>query len=314
MAWPIPALDVTNELAPFAVVALAMVAVTVLVLGLVRPRDGRPPLVTQALLALAVVCGGSVLLLALLFVFLDPNGTTAWTWVLLGFNFMMTVPVGLWFVGHILFEDRRIVGGSWLWPAAIGVAATGSEILMGLLFVVGGVGGNIGVNAAFTRGLSSVWFFWSMAAIMTPLVAWAPLSPVGKIGGWSLVVAATIGPWVRPYPLVGGLAMGSLMVGALVALWRPIARGRASLTDSTLLLALSVAFLAMSATGFSVAATGGASAGVLAFGTTMALVMVVEVSYLLRRTYEAPALLPGTAVAAGRDEPAPVRGEPVAGP
>ncbi len=314
MAWPVPALDVTDGLAPFAAVALSMVALTVLVLGLVRTRDGRPPLVTQVLLALAVVAGGSVLLLALLFVFLDPNGTTAWTWVLLGFNFMMMVPVGLWFVGHILFEDRRIVAGSWRWPASIGVAVTGSEVLMGLLFVVGGAGGAVGVGAAFSQGLSSVWFFWSMAAIMAPLVAWAPLSSVGRVGGWALVVAAAVGPWVRPYPLVGGVAMGALMAGAFVALWRPIAGGGATVADGPLLLGLSTAFLGMSGAGLAVAATGGAIPSVLAFGATMAFVMVVEVSYLLRRTYGTASSVTAGPVFARRDERGGVSTAPLVGP
>ncbi|HTT16650.1 MAG TPA: hypothetical protein VMH49_04760 [Thermoplasmata archaeon] len=285
MALPVPAFDLDSTLAPFAAIAVAMVAITVIVLGFVRPTDGRPPLVTQALLALSVVGGGSVLLLALLFVFLDPNGTDAWTWVLLAFNFMMTAPAGLWFVGHILFRDRRILGGAWLWPAALGVAVTGSEVLMGVLFVVGGVNGSIGATAAVAFGLSAVWFFWSMAGVMAPLVLWAPLSPVARAGGWALVAAAVVGPWVRPYPLVGGLAMSALMGAAFVAVLRHLLRGRAAAADAPLLVALASAFLGMTLTGLAVAASGAAVLAVLAFGATMALVMVTEVSYLLRRSY-----------------------------
>jgi hypothetical protein len=316
MGLPLPSFDVTSGLGPFAVIAVAMVALTVLVLGLVRPTDRRPPLVTQLLLALAVVGGGSVLLLALLFVFLDPDGTTAWTWVLLAFNFMMMVPLGLWFVGHILFRDRRVVEGEWLWPAAIGVSITGSEVLMGLLFVVGGVAGAIGAAGAFTLGLSSVWFFWSMAGVMAPLVLWAPLSPVGRAGGWALVAAASVGPWVRPYPLVGGAAMAVLMAGAFVALLRPLARGTVAPADGRLLLGLAGAFAAMTTCGLAVAASGGAAGAVLAFGATMALVMVVEVSYLLQRSYASGAglavsQLPDGTVAA---EGAGARAGPTVGP
>jgi len=289
MGLPLPPFDVNGLLAPFVIVAVSMVAVTIVVLGLVRPSDRKAPLVTQMLLAVAVVGGGSLLLLALLFVFLDPNGTSAWTWVLLAFNFMMMVPVGLWFVGHIVFRDRRIVPGSWVWPVGLGVAVTGSEVLMGLLFVIGGVSASASVGTAFTLGLSSVWFFWSMATVMAPQVAWAPLSPLGRAAGWALVAAAGIGPWVRAYPLVGGIAMSALMVAAFVALLRPIARGGAAGADGRLLLALAGAFLGMSSAGLAVAATGGSEPAVLAFGAVMAFVMIGEVSYLLRRTY-APGL------------------------
>lgn len=288
MRLPLPNLDVTGGLASFVVIALSMIVVTVVVLGLVRPRDGRTPLVTQLLLALTVVGGGSLLLLALLFVFLDPNGTTAWTWVLLAFNFMMTVPVGLWFVGQILYRDRRSRSRSWSWPLGLGFAVTGSEVLMGLLFVVGGASGGIGADRALADGLSSIWFFWSMAAVMAPLVLWAPLSSVGRTGGWALVAAASIGPWVRSFPSVGGSAMAALMAVAFLLVLRSLLRGRVSVEDSGLLLGLATAFLGMAAAGLAVALSSGGTAAVLAFGVTMALVMVGEVSYLLRQTFAVP--------------------------
>jgi len=285
MELPLPADGVTPALGPFVAIAVPMVVVTVVVLGLIRPSDDRPPLVTQLLLAVAVVGGGSLLLLALLFVFLDPNGTTAWTWVLVAFNFMMMVPLGLWFIGQIVYRDRRTEEGSWLWPAGISLAVTGSEVLMGLLFAVGAASGAIAPVGAVSAGLSSVWFFWSMAGVMAPLVLWAPLTPIGRAGGWALVAAAVLAPWVRPYPLVGGAAMAALMVGAFAALLRPLWRGTVALTEARLLIGLAAAFLAMTAAGLAVAVSGGASVAVLAFGSTMAGVMVVEVSYLLVRSY-----------------------------
>jgi hypothetical protein len=314
MALPLPAFDLNADLTPFAVIALSMIAITIFVLGVVRPKDGRPALVTQLLLALSVVGGGSVLLLALLFVFLDPNGTTAWAWVLLAFNFMMMVPVGLWFVGQIVFRDRRVPSTGWLWPAAIGVAVTGSEVLMGVLFAVAG---GIGELGAVARGLSSVWFFWSMAAVMVPLVLWAPLSSVGRAGSWALVLAATIGPWVRPFPFLGGAAMAVVMGGAFLAVLRLLLRGGVAASDAVLLVGLSTAFLAMSSSGLAVAATGGSDASVLLFGSTMAGVMVAEVSYLVRRSCasEAPVRASATPLAAPEPlEAANARVGPLGGP
>jgi hypothetical protein len=303
MALPLPASDLTPDLLSFVIVAVSMVVITVFVLGVVRPKDRLPALITQMLLAVAVVCGGSVLLFALLGVFYDSNGTSAWTWVLLGFNFMMTVPVGLWFVGHIVFRDRRIGEAAWLWPAAVGVAVTGSEILMGVLFAVGSVAGPVGAVAALTLGLSSVWFFWAMAAVMAALVYWAPLSDVGRAGGWALVLAAAIGPWVRPFPLVGGAAMAVVMGAAFLLVLRLLVRGGVASSEALLLVGLSAAFLGMSTTGFAVAATAASGAAVLAFGTTMAFVMIVEVSYLVRRTCAGGSWAPPLGLPAARTEP-----------
>ncbi len=299
MGLPIPPLYVDGALDPYVVIAAPMVVLTVVVLGLARPSDRRPPLVTQMLLALSVLGGSSVLLLGLLFVILNPNSASAWIWAMMALNFMMMVPLGLWFIGHIVFEDRRLREGRWTWPASFGVAVTGSEVLMGLLFAVGGASGVIGATAAFTLGLSSVWFFWSMAVVMGPLVLWAPLSPVGRTGGWALVVAALLAPWVPTYPVIGGTAMAALMIGATVALLRPLSRGAVPGSEGRLLLGLAGVFLAMTTAGLGVAATGGTGAAVLAFGITMALVMVAEVSYLVKRTY-----LPG----AGREAPLPSAG------
>jgi hypothetical protein len=300
MGLPLPPLYVDGALDPYVVIAAPMVVLTVVVLGLARPSDRRPPLVTQMLLALAVLSGSSVLLVSLVFVILNPSSASAWIWAMMAFNFMMMVPLGLWFIGHIVFEDRRVRQGRWAWPASFGVAVTGSEVLMGLVFAVGGASGAIGAATAFSLGLSSVWFYWSMAVVMGPLVLWAPLSPVGRTGGWALVVAALLGPWVPTYPVIGGAAMAALMIGATVALLRPLSRGEVPGSEGRLLLGLAGVFLAMTSAGLGVAITAGAPGAVLAFGITMALVMVAEVSYLVKRTYlpgagrEVPVALPGT--------------------
>jgi len=205
--------------------------------------------------------------------------------VLLAFNFMMVTPVGLWFVGHLVFRDRRPTPGDWTWPLALGVSVTGSEILMGLLFVVGAADGAVSPGRAAALGLSSIWFFWSMASLMAPLVLWAPLAPVARTGGWALVAAAVAAPWVAPYPLLGGIAMAAVMGGVFATILRELWRGGVSVSESGLLVGLGAAFLGMAAAGLGVALGQGSAASLLAFGTIMALVMVAEVSYLLRHAY-----------------------------
>ena len=285
MFLPIPTLLFTPSLVPFAVIALAMVAITVFLLGMVLPADGRPPLVTQMVIALAVLGGGSLLLLSLLFVFLNPNGTEAWSYVLLSFNFMMMFPAGIWFVGLVVFRDRRINAGSWFWPATLSVVTTGSEALMGILFAYGVVGGPTTTAPALATGLSSVWFFWSMAGVMAALLVWAPLGTLERWALLTLAASAVVAPWVTAFPLVGGLSMSVLMAIAFLALVRALQRGRAAPEEGRLLLAVAAAFLSMTATGLLVAATGGSVAASLAFGSVMGVIMGVEVAYLIRRYY-----------------------------
>jgi hypothetical protein len=291
--FPLPPLGVTDALAPFAAVAISMIAVTVFVFGQVLPRSGRAPLVTQMLLALAVLGGGSVLLLSLVDVFLNSDGTSAWTWVLLAFNFMMMAPAGIWFIGLIIFRDRRVRVDDWTWPAVIALVTTGSEVLMGLLFVIGAPNPPSTVLATFALGLSSVWFFWSMAAIMFALLLWAPLAPVERGALVALTVSAAIGPWVTSYPLVGGAGMAVLMVGIFAYLVRALTRSvRTHAGEVNLLVGLAVAFLAMALTGTAIALTGGSDVAVLGFGAVMSVVMAAEIAYLVRRFYLGPPAAP----------------------
>ena len=286
MQFPLPPLGVTASLAPFAAIALMMIGVAIFVFGKVLPSDGRPPLVTQMALALAVLGGGSVLLLSLVFVFLNSDGTSAWTWVLLSFNFMMMGPAGLWFIGLIVFRDRRVAERDWTWPASIAVVTTGSEVLMGFLFALGGETAPVSTLGTLALGVSSVWFFWSMAAIMSALVVWAPLARVERYALVALTLSAVIGPWVTTYPTVGGLLMTVLMVAVFGLLVRNLSRRAAVRPEEVgLLIGLAGAFLAMAIAGLGLAATGGSAWAVLGFGAVMAVVMSVEIAYLLRRYY-----------------------------
>src|SRR5271170_5203054 len=158
----LPPLDVTVGFLPFAVVALSMVAVTIFVLTQLLPRAGGGIPLTSMTFGLSLFAGSSILLLALLWVYIDPNGTTAWTWVLVAFNFMMMGPAGLWFVSLIVFRDRTVDAQSWIWPGLIALATVGSEVLMGVLFAVGGGNAPTTFVASLALGLSSIWFDWSM--------------------------------------------------------------------------------------------------------------------------------------------------------
>ncbi|MGP8078658.1 MAG: hypothetical protein ACLQD8_08035 [Thermoplasmata archaeon] len=288
MRVPFPVVGVSAALLPFAVIAIAMIAITVFVLIKVLPRQRAPPLLTQLVLALSVLSGGSVLLLSLLFVFIDQNGTEAWTWVLLSFNFMMMFPAGFWFVSQILFEDRTISTRGWTWPLTLGVAVTGSEVLMGLLFAVGGASGALSIPTAIALGLSSIWLYWSMAVVMIALLLWAPLSSVERSGSAALALASVSAPWVTAFPLVGGLAAAAVMVGLFLFVARVLLQHRASPSELRFLIALSGLFLAMAVSAVGLVADGGQNASRILFGAVMTVGMVGEVSYLVRRCYSGP--------------------------
>ena len=310
MPLPIPPLAVTAALAPFAAIAISMICVTVFVFGKALPSNGRPPLVTQMALALAVLGGGSVLLLALVFVFLNSDGTSAWTFVLLAFNFMMMGPAGLWFIGLVVFRDRRVRPSDWSWPVALAVMTTGSEVLMGFLFALGGASAPMTLVVTLALGVSSVWFFWSMATIMAALVVWAPLAPIERYALVALTLAAAIGPWVTTYPIVGGLAMTVLMVGLFLFLVRRLTQ-RAAVRPHEVgfLVGLAVAFLSMALAGLALVASGGVAAAVLAFGTVMAVVMTAEIAYLLRRFWVNSPERPWVARSVPDDDGIPERAE-----
>ena len=284
MPFPLPPLDASSSLASFVVIAVSMVLVTIVVFALALPTNGRPPLITQLTLALAVIGGGSVLLLALVFVFINTDGTAAWTFVLLAFNFMMMGPAGLWFIGLVVFQDRRVGRTDWMWPVLLAVMTTGSEVLMGFLFALGGESVSLPVVPTLALGVSSIWYFWSMAAIMAALVVWAPLAPLERYGLAALSVSAALGPWVTAFPIVGGIAMAVLMGVLFLFLFRALSRHGAVLPHQIgFLLGLAVAFLAMASAGLALVASGGAVGAVLAYGTVTGLVMTAEIAGLLRR-------------------------------
>ena len=302
----LPSLAVNGGLLSYIVIAVSMVAITIFVLGAILPRRGESPLITQMTLAVAILFGGGVLVLSLVFCFLNPDGAAAWTWVLLAFNFMMVGPAGLWFIGLIVFRDRRLPPGDWLWSAAIAAVISGSEVLMGIVFALGISSGSVVTAPVLAEGVSSIWFFWSMASVMTALLLWAP---IGRAERWVLValtVSAFVGPWVTAYPTLGGAAMAALMAGVFLGILRELGRpGRVAADEAGVLIGLAAAFLLMALTGASVAFTNGSTGSALAFGGGMALVMTVEIAYLVRRFYHGPMRTPWVVRSPDPEAPGP---------
>ena len=283
----LPPLDVTTAFLPFAVVALCMVVVTIFILTQILPRSGGPVPLTTMTIGIAVLGGGSLLLLALLYVFIDPDGTTAWTWVLVSFNFMMMGPAGIWFVSLIVFRDRSVDATSWLWPGVIALVTVGSEVMMGVLFAVGGGNAPATLLGAMALGLSSIWFDWSMAVLMVALLFWLPLSGVVRGSLAALTAAAVLAPWVVAAPLVGAVGMAVLMTSVVVLLYRRLsAHGEVRAVDLRIAFGLALAFALMIAAQVAIVALPGSDTAALAFGGTMALVMAAEVAFVLHRSWD----------------------------
>jgi hypothetical protein len=296
MSLPLLPLTVNVALLPFAFVAVSMIVVTIFVLSQLLPRDRSPTPLTSMTIGIAALGGGTVLLLALLFVFIDPNGTTAWTWVLLAFNFMMMGPAGLWFVSLMTFRDRTIDRRSWTWPVVLALITTGSEVLMGILFAIAGDAVTPSLTASLAGGLTSVWFYWSMAVIMAALLFWLPIRGVVRGTLAALTAGAVLAPWVTATPELGVLGMAVLMAGALALLYRHLARhGQPTLADLRVLTGLGAAFAVMVAAQAAVVLAPSSEFAALAFGTAMAVVMGGEIASVARHAISPEGPVPGIA-------------------
>jgi hypothetical protein len=283
----LPPLDLSVAFLPFAVVAVSMVVVTIFVLTQLLPRDGTPTPLTSMTIGVTALVGGSLLLLALLYVFINPDGTTAWTWVLLAFNFMMMGPAGLWFVSLIAFRDRVVDAGSWTWPAVLASVTVGSEVLMGVLFAVGSGNAPATLVGGLALGLSSIWFDWSMGVVMVALLLWLPLSGLVRGSLAALTGAAFLAPWVVAVPVVGAVGMAAIMTVAFLFVYRRLAaRGELRSVDLGVPLGLAAAFALMIAAQVALVTAPGSDVAALAFGATMTLVMGGEVAFVLRRSWD----------------------------
>jgi polyferredoxin len=278
----VPAVAFSAALAPYAAVAGVMVAVEIFLLYQLVPRDGAPPSLARMVIGGSALFSSAAMLLAILFYTVSPD-TTAFLDLLLAVNFMMVGPPGLWVIGIIVFRDRAVDPGSWLWPVVLALLATGSEVLMGFVFV--GAGGADPFDpAGIASSLVSVWFLGSMAATMIALLLWVPLSRLERAVLLGLTATAGAAPWVVVVPLAGAIAMAVAMTASFVVLFeRLAAHARLARHELATILAASLAFLAMTVAELFVWLNPGSAAAAIPFGLVMALVMGGETAFVARR-------------------------------
>ena len=200
---------------------------------------------------------------------------------------MMMGPAGLWFVSLIVFRDRAVDPLSWVWPSVLALVTVGSEVMMGVLFAVGGGNAPATLTAGLALGLSSIWFNWSMGVVMVALLLWLPLSGLVRGSLAALTAAAFLAPWVVAAPLVGVVGMAVLMATVFALLYRRLAaRREIRAADLRVPFGLAVAFALMIAAQVAIVAAPGSDGAALAFGGTMALVMGTEVAFVLHRSWD----------------------------
>jgi hypothetical protein len=280
MEW-LPPLGVTSALGAYAGVAIAMVVVEVYLLVQIVPRAGGPPTLSRMSIGVSALLGSAAFLLTLLDLVFFPDSTVAATVVLWGLNFMMFAPPGIWVIAIIVYHDRRVDPNAWEWPVLIALNATGAEVLMGLLFSVSTPAPVLSWTTV-ALSLVSPWFDWSMAAAMAALAVWVPLSPAKREALLALVAASIVAPWVVGVPLLGALLMTATM-GATFGLFyrRLVTSPSLAPAEVNLLLAVSLAFVAMAGAEWAYLAVGGTD-GLLAFGTITMGVMAADLAYVSR--------------------------------
>lgn len=281
MAAPVtPPVELSVATLPFAVVDVSMLAVEMVLLLLLMPRDrGRPTWAAGVLVASGLV-GSAGALLAVFWAILYPN-LNSFVIVFEALGISMGFPIGFWMITIIVYHDRTIPLDRPFWPRLFALAATAGEILMGLVFTTA-ADPTLAADGLVAGTAVSPWYLVSSAAVMLLLLAWIPLDPAWRRVLVGLAVAGIAAPFVPYYPLVGALLMSGAMAAtyALIVLElrrspsRPEAFGR-------LALAVAGGYAAMSAGGIAVAVVGAVVPSLIAFGTLMAVVMYAELAYLL---------------------------------
>ena len=301
MQW-IPPLGPTDALWTYASIAIVMVAAEIYLLVQVLPRAGPSPTVTRMVIGTSALVGSAAFLLCLVYLVLFPNSATSWIIVLMGLNFMMFVPPGLWFIALIVYHDARIEPRSWGWAALVSGSATASEIVMGVLFSLPLATPAL-TPAVLANGLVSPWLGWPMATLMIALLCWLPLSRPAREGLAALALAGVVLPWVAASPLVGAVLMAGLMT---IALWRVYIHlrnpARLSAPDARLLLLVVLAFVVMAVAEGANLAVGG-TVGLYLLGVPAAAIMAVELLYLARSALAGARPMEPTLEPAKRIEP-----------
>ncbi|MGA7923324.1 MAG: hypothetical protein WCA77_05045 [Thermoplasmata archaeon] len=221
MAPPLPPFNAT--VLAYAMVAGFMVVANIYVLARAFPRRGDPPTYATVILLLGLLLVACGLWLSVVYAIVSPSASSLTVFFLMT-NAMMGV-AGAWIMGLFFRAEERIVRrASWAWPLTVAFLVLVNELLMGVAFVLAlGQGPTTvatwsNVVTAASAGVNSVWFFWAMFATMAFLVLWLPLTRPEQVILLGFSGTALVGPWVVNDPVVGAVAMGSVMAVVLFTL------------------------------------------------------------------------------------------------
>lgn len=275
--------ELTASAGPLVVLAVGMIAVNLYVFRELFAVPSRPPrssfvFGTSVMVAQAVLWFGVAY-----YLFLPSVGG----FVLFGVatQFMM-VPFGIWFISLVLRQSLKSIDGDSLrWPLVFAVLLLGTEFGMSLAFAAlaptpVGLGGPV---RDLLAPMTTLWFFWPMAATMALL--WYLARPTGslRVGIYALTALSFAGPWVIEQPVAGAIGAGLIMAVGLAAVLYPWPIPLPAGESGTWRFGLLAAFAAMSLGIF--ATEQGLLSGpirVAPFVLASSLTMLAEVTFLCR--------------------------------
>ena len=280
-------LAVTPATSWAALIAAGMVALNLYVLWRLLLGPKRPSISTAVL-------GIGILLSQLIFwmgtaYYIEVPTVAGFTVFGLAAQFMM-VPFGLWLLSLVFEQSEHPIaaGGAWTWTLALLVV--GNEVFMSWAFaaLVPGmlptaIDSFAAVGHALLVSLSSLWYYWPMGVTMAVLIRGCRFDDdEDRWALYALTATAFVAPWAIDVPIVGAIAMATIMSGGIYILWRGTQFTRVSRSSLVLRGQVGAAFLAMGL-GWVGSFLFLPGAGFAPFAGVMVIAMSLETVYLIGR-------------------------------
>ncbi|MCI4330659.1 MAG: hypothetical protein L3K19_02285 [Thermoplasmata archaeon] len=297
MSVVIPTLN--GALAPYVLLAAIMVGANLYLLTRTFPRQGGTPHFGTIVLVVGILLMTAVLWLALIDAVLDP-GDSSTVAVFVAGNSMMGV-FGAWMIAVFYrAEEKRLPPSGWQWPTTFALLVVGSELLMGIAYVLalGGAsqyvaGGEAGFVSLLRDSVGSVWFAFAMLANMLLLITWLPFPRVERVALGGLAASTGLAPWIIAGSPAAVAAMGAIMGGVLgVGIFLIVRSTSTTVRSVETLEGVAAGFALMMGTGLAGLAIPGLLGGTFLFALGTLVVMGGELVYIGRWALARPVAAP----------------------
>ncbi|MFI5418060.1 MAG: hypothetical protein ACHQ2Y_04085 [Candidatus Lutacidiplasmatales archaeon] len=291
MTGPLPVLGAASV--PYALVAFFMVLANLYIVLRILPKGGGTPHFGTVIIVVGLLVMSVSLWFAVIYAILSP-GDASIVSVFIAGNSMMAV-FGLWAIGLLYrAEERHPSSQGIAWPALFALMIVGSELLMGITFVLAQSGtsgysaqGFDGLVALVSDAVASVWFLYAMMATMLVVVFWLgfPRAERRTLAAFSLTAIAA--PWIVRAPLDGAIGTGVVMAAILgIILLELLGTSTASPGFVRLSIGICVALGVMTVGVLADVASPGSLGGPFAFALANLSVMGVELWFLIRLGFQ----------------------------